>query len=557
MAEKGSDLLYDFCCNVCEEKNVNNEAMFYCQKCSKGLCEDCEGLHKMFYSLHIAYEKGEIDKWPATTKSFDDLQFCQHHSDRLIEMFCEDHGKLCCAMCLFHEHRPCVKLVLITEKTQAVYDAGDFHQIFASINDAQQKLETAIDDTQEFLKQLQDSYEKASEEIKGLRQKVNDILDELERKTVHSLDNMLQKLKHSIQSNEEKCLKAKDGFKKISDAINKIKKNPKDLSFIAYQKALEMVSQAENLLKTLIVHRYSVVTFNSNPSIYGTLSGFLSLGNIECAEIQPEKSKHRTLEFTTKSLYNIQIASDTYQCEISGICELPGGDILIADQMNKRVKLIDAMYKVVAHLDMPTWPWDMCSISHSEVAVTVSDSGYTKTVQLLKVNNRQIVKERVLKFPHHCFGISRYKEHLFISSNNALYKYTMDGQLVKKIYEDTSHIYSVYKCAVSPDGSRLYVTSCRYNKLLILSMDGTVLSSLDDPALRGPTGIHVSETGLLLICGHESNNVVQMDDDGGVVKLASKEDCLDRPESVYYSASTGRLIVGTQIGNILVAEIKC
>ncbi|KAH3717128.1 hypothetical protein DPMN_059906 [Dreissena polymorpha] len=74
-------------------------------------------------------------------------------------------------------------------------------------------------------------------------------------------------------------------------------------------------------------------------------------------------------------------------------------------------------------------------------------------------------------------------------------------------------------------------------------MDGTVLSSLQDPALRGPTGVHVSETGQLLVCGH-SHNVVQVDGEGGVVTLASKEDGLISPESVYYSASTGRLIVG-------------
>ena len=118
------------------------------------------------------------------------------------------------------------------------------------------------------------------------------------------------------------------------------------------------------------------------------------------------------------------------------------------------------------------------------------------------------------------------------------------------------YLFAVYMCAVSPDGSRLYVTNYTYDKLLTLSMDGTVLSSLDDPALRGPTGIHVSETGLLLICGWQSN-VVQVDDDGGVVTLASKEDGLTCPESVYYSASTGRLIVGNGNENILVAKIKC
>ncbi|KAH3845950.1 hypothetical protein DPMN_088245 [Dreissena polymorpha] len=115
---------------------------------------------------------------------------------------------------------------------------------------------------------------------------------------------------------------------------------------------------------------------------------------------------------------------------------------------------------------------------------------------------------------------------------------------------------SVCKCAVSPDGSRLYVTNYCRHKLLTLSLDGTVLSSLEDHALRGPLGVHVAETGQLLVCGLESNNVVQVDGEGGVVTLASKEDGLCQPGSLYYSARTGRLIVGHTSDNILVLHAK-
>ncbi|KAH3832244.1 hypothetical protein DPMN_105525 [Dreissena polymorpha] len=75
-------------------------------------------------------------------------------------------------------------------------------------------------------------------------------------------------------------------------------------------------------------------------------------------------------------------------------------------------------------------------------------------------------------------------------------------------------------------------------------MDGTVLSSLEDPALKGPRGLHISQTGQLqLVCGRGLQNVVQVNGEGGVVTLASKTYELCEPESVYFSACTSRVIV--------------
>ncbi|KAH3844745.1 hypothetical protein DPMN_087007 [Dreissena polymorpha] len=86
-------------------------------------------------------------------------------------------------------------------------------------------------------------------------------------------------------------------------------------------------------------------------------------------------------------------------------------------------------------------------------------------------------------------------------------------------------------------------------------MDGTVLSSLEDPALQWPRCIHMSETGQLLVCGY-SNNVFQVDGEGGLVTLASDQDGLNGTESVYYIARTGMLIVGHTSNDMLLINTK-
>ncbi|KAH3846408.1 hypothetical protein DPMN_088709 [Dreissena polymorpha] len=105
------------------------------------------------------------------------------------------------------------------------------------------------------------------------------------------------------------------------------------------------------------------------------------------------------------------------------------------------------------------------------------------------------------------------------------------------MYGDTRYL--------NANGTRLYVTDYINNRLLTLSLDGTKILHFN-----------ALQTGLLLVCGCESNNVVQVDGEAGVVTLASGKDGLNKPQFVYYSARTGTLIVGHISDNILVIHIK-
>ncbi|KAH3737477.1 hypothetical protein DPMN_044070 [Dreissena polymorpha] len=70
--------------------------------------------------------------------------------------------------------------------------------------------------------------------------------------------------------------------------------------------------------------------------------------------------------------------------------------------------------------------------------------------------------------------------------------------------------FAVRQCAVSPTGDRLYITSRNQNKLLTLARDGTLLATYTDPALDGPSGLHVTPAGQVLVCGDYSHTVLQV-----------------------------------------------
>ncbi|KAH3846456.1 hypothetical protein DPMN_088757 [Dreissena polymorpha] len=84
MADKGSDEIYDYCCNACEEDHANKEAVFYCQQCSKGYCCTCIDSHKQLFKKHQPFGRKELNKWPVVKTAMDLMQNCQQHPDQRI-----------------------------------------------------------------------------------------------------------------------------------------------------------------------------------------------------------------------------------------------------------------------------------------------------------------------------------------------------------------------------------------------------------------------------------------------------------------------------------------
>ncbi|KAH3718340.1 hypothetical protein DPMN_061143 [Dreissena polymorpha] len=80
-----------------------------------------------------------------------------------------------------------------------------------------------------------------------------------------------------------------------------------------------------------------------------------------------------------------------------------------------------------------------------------------------------------------------------------------------------------------------------------------------DPDLRGPSGIHVTALGQVLVCGVQSTNLLQLDGAGKkkLATIATESDRLYGPLSVNFNRSTASIIVGTWHNyKILVFEVK-
>ncbi|XP_052236955.1 uncharacterized protein LOC127848500 isoform X2 [Dreissena polymorpha] len=566
---KSLDLVKDYSCLSCESKNIKESAEFFCETCLKCFCNKCLYHHDQIYVNHLKYGREETNKWPLAKKMEDLLLKCDVHSNNNLGMFCQDHSQLCCSDCVLMNHRQCSNLDLISESVKTL--SVDIQQLSRKIQTTLSELNKFKRTQEASIPSVEGSYNEKQQEIREMRNKLNAALDELENTTLKELYEIKTTLQTSLKKGVDNCSRLNDELQLLGDAVNGLgDESKKELEFIAGRKCLDKIQEAESYLKENPVTVQRSMVFQANTDIVQDLSKHSSLWRFVDSKQSPKKEMNpdQVLTVKSKSYFNVKIASDKKQtCYISGICILPSGETIVADYNNKRVKLLDKHYNIVSSdLEVDSNPQDICQISLSQVAII-----FVNSVQFINVINGKLVIGHLLKgyddtreLPHATLGINYHQGDLYITSGTALYHYTLTqyGKLwkhKKSLYEDTRGGITVYKCAFSPDGDLIFVLNFAQNKLITLTIDGTLISKFTDPELQGPKGVHVTPTGQVLVCGISSHTVIQVDREGKkkLATLASENDGLRYPVSVCYNTNTDQMSVGLfASNNISVMELK-
>ncbi|XP_052267474.1 uncharacterized protein LOC127869173 isoform X2 [Dreissena polymorpha] len=503
--QKGSDLLIDYFCSVCEDNDNLIEAQSYCESCSKWYCDQCVSLHDQMYKKHTTLGMSAKAKWPVANVVAELLSQCEEHKGKTIKMFCAEHGQLCCT-------RYCNKVTQITsEEHKQKHD--DLQKLSADVTYLTQRLLKLIEHKECNIQSLQCSFDEVLEEIALMRMKFNSALDSLEQRTINEGIALVSRLKESLQADIDSGKKALNKIQSFKEAADKIGLHESELSTIAFMKIQKELSLSDLFLRMATVTSYSNLSFEPNKEIENCLATMTSLGYILSYK------SNAIITATQQSLYNVKLSGES-SCEIRCICEMSNGNILLADSKNNKVKMLDKEFRVISHCDMPSDPRYICQVSDTEVAVSVYDLEIVHEIHFLSVTDNTLVKKKSLNLTHPCTGIHHYNGQLFVTSRTALYRYSMTGTLLDKLYEDNSAVDTVCRCAVNTDGEMIYVVNYSHQKVLTLNMKGQLLASFTDPDLQSPIDLHLSTSGQVLVCATNSKNIIQLNSEG-TEKIAS------------------------------------
>lgn len=177
-------------CSPCETSGGSKRAIKYCLDCDETLCEMCADCHMKFKStkghkLVSCKEKDEYEGARMLSKSL----MCPKHSDKLIEVRCEEHKDMCCLTCATIVHRKCNTIVEVKnlgsgskskKETQCLQKRilntkTCIEEILKQNDSANKALETSVDSIPETLQDIQTSLAKLYEALKKhIRTKVEE-----------------------------------------------------------------------------------------------------------------------------------------------------------------------------------------------------------------------------------------------------------------------------------------------------------------------------------------------------------------------------------------------
>lgn len=115
----GSDMVYDYTCNPCEESDKNTEATHYCINCARQFCDECLKMHDHIFKKHNVQGREKVSMWSmmsdnvsvgnlslnsTISESQERRQMCTLHTAE-IQTYCRDHDVVCCTVCVATKHR--------------------------------------------------------------------------------------------------------------------------------------------------------------------------------------------------------------------------------------------------------------------------------------------------------------------------------------------------------------------------------------------------------------------------------------------------------------------
>ncbi|XP_052260516.1 uncharacterized protein LOC127864681 isoform X2 [Dreissena polymorpha] len=475
---------------------------------------------------------------------------CEAHEDKILTQFCQDHTQLCCSDCVVKIHSQCSKVTQISELTNS--QPTGLEGLSVELETVLGEIKTLQISQKASIQSLQRTYkEHSAVMIEQMLGNLNTYIDECDNNSVGTSGGNEQYLK------EEMCRSVLSIVNEFDNITTKELNEMKDEVLSIKESVTSSIHKCTTLHNDLSQFHELVQKIGDNKEL-------CLIASIKCKHIIQQAltvlgKSGKAFNVQQKSVHNVRIPCDSVTCDISGICVLPDGQVLVADFDNKRVKLLSQQYQVVSHWDVNAYPRAICLITPNEVAVAVNDyDSKIHEVQFITVNQGKLVSGRKFQLQHECRGIAHQNGDLFVTSGKDLYKYTLSGKLICRLYQDRSGDLTVYKCAVSPTGDRLYITSWSHDKLLTLARDGTLLATYTDPALVRPYGLHVTPAGQVLVCGCWSHTVLQVGWEGEseLAALATEEDGVWGPWSVCYSSTTSSIIVGQLEDNILVFRVE-
>ena len=196
------------------KKHSENDAIIFCQKCKKYMCNKCQNLHSDLFDDHKAINLNN------SNEIFIDTCKENNHINKL-EFYCKVHNSLCCLACIsrfkeegYGQHSDCdichIKYIKNEKKNKLKENINNLEELYNQI-------EKSINELKRIYEEINKNKEDLKIKIQTIFTKIRNALNEKEDKLLFDIDNEFDKkyFKEDLIKESEKLPN------KIKKSINK------------------------------------------------------------------------------------------------------------------------------------------------------------------------------------------------------------------------------------------------------------------------------------------------------------------------------------------------
>ena len=334
------------------------------------------------------------------------INYCSEHNGKIIEVYCVDHSRHCCALCGTFSHRKCESVISIDTAAAGIKQST---KAVALSNELQQKS-----------KHIDEMIENRKENIGVIEKKTADILaniDDVKDVVIKHLNEVADKMKENVTSSKKntiitlsdevtelssiKC--TVDNWKIILDTC--VQHGSEQQCLVKMDRITRKNSDLNKEMKeTILQPKRSLVTFEPNKFLSEFQTNVDFFGDLTLDSVN-------FLSGSIKILKIIEIdINKTETRRINGI--FVPNFLIIIDSVNTQVIKYNKNYVYLSSLSLPKKLSDITNMEQDTVAVAS-----VKSDDIYLINIKTMTLTKTINVSTTLYGL-QYVEGEFISACN-------------------------------------------------------------------------------------------------------------------------------------------
>ncbi|XP_071154376.1 uncharacterized protein [Mytilus edulis] len=527
-------------CAGCQRQNKDKKAEYWCSDCSELVCQSCNRGHETMSPPHKVVPMNEIQQLSSLLLKLSNN--CENHPDQKIVLFCSQHDKVICDLCVPILHLHCKSIISIEKAARGVKDGTAISDVERRMDNLSKVTDNILSKTEITLEDLKKSRNNIKKRVTEIKQRVIAHLDKLEADIQKDIDDKYKYCNDTVSRNKDSAKSSIDSLSTWKRDLKSLKKNTSEIQLFQAVKFLDAKTHQKELdIREIQTATVPILVYHPSESNIKEL--IPDLGAIMVDNVQvpvhvldiDQQCQFLVRDEGKLSLTNsFQTSKLGYEVRITRGCFIPGNRLLSAHLYESRLLIskLDGSKPKIINLDYS--PLYITLYNNNNALVSIGKDG----IQIIDLTT--LKPDRIIKVEGDCKGITSVKDKIWVNNRlNTLTMMDINGKVLKTIKTK----FKPYDICAKKEGG-IYCTDHGSNKVYVVTSDGKEREIYSSPDLICSMDVAVDDRGDVYVTGRDSNNIHRISNDGQehAIVLTAADD-INGPTGLSYNCETRELLV--------------